>query len=124
MSHADASLLDAAWATAKAMRGEPVTYQSGSAEVELTAIFSRPEVSQVDGEENFVFTSRNWDVLIDASWPSNAPGAFSGLKPAQGDKIIRADGSEYYVQPSDATGLCWRWSDGAHTFRRVFTEER
>ena len=121
---ADAELFNIAWTVLKARRGESVTYTSGSASVVLTGVFSQPKANQVDGEENIVFESRAWDVLIDPTWPDNAPAAFSGLEPSQGDTITRSDGSVYQVQRSDAVDACWRYSDGQHTWRRVFVQER
>lgn len=121
---ADAVLFDASWQTLKAVRGETVTYHRADDSVELTAVFSRPNAAQVDGEESVVFESRSYDALIDADWPTTAPASFTGAEPEHGDKIERSDGTFYYVQPSDAADACWRWSDGARTFRRVFIEER
>ena len=118
-----ASLKAIQWKAVKAQRGETVTYHSGDDSVELTAVFSRPNPVQVDGEENIVFESRSWDVLIDPAWPSGAPAKFtSTYEPAHGEKVVRADGSTFLVQPSDSADLCWRWSDGDHTWRRVFVE--
>lgn len=113
-----------AWTTLKALRGETVRYHVGSASVELTAVFAKPDASQVDTEDNLVLESRAWDVLIDPAWPSSAPAAFSGLEPGRGHKIVRADGSTYFVQPSDSNQTCWRWSDALHTWRRVHTEAK
>lgn len=120
---ADAAIFAVAWTTLKTRRGETVTYQSGSAEVELTAVFTQPQKNQVDGEESMVFESRSWDILIDPSWPDDAPAAFTNLEPGHGDIITRSDGTTYKVQPSDPGDPVWRWSDGQHTWRRVFVEE-
>ena len=122
LSHSDA--LDATWTALKAQRGETLTYRSGSSEASLTGVLTRPAPAQVDGEGNVVFESRAWDVLIDPAWPDDAPAAFtSDYEPLIGDEIERDDGTIYKVQPSDVADACWRWSDGSHTFRRVFVEE-
>lgn len=118
------ALFDAHWATLKSQRGETVTYHRADDSVELTAVFSRPNAIQVDGEQTAVFESRSYDALIDPAWPAGAPESFNGAEPEHGDKIERSDGSLYYVQPSDAADACWRWADGMRTFRRVFIEER
>lgn len=65
-----ATLKALAWKATKTQRGETVTYYSGDDSVELTAVFSRPNPVQVDGEENVVFESRSWDILIDPTWPT------------------------------------------------------
>jgi hypothetical protein len=118
-----ASVKAIAWKAVKAQRGETVTYYSGDDSVELTAVFSRPNPQQVDGEAEIVFESRNWDVLIDPTWPSGAPAIFAAdYEPEHGDKLVRADGTAYKVQPSDSSDLCWRWADSDKTFRRVFVE--
>ena len=124
MTAAIATALAAAWATTKRRNGETVTYTSGSAAVELTAVLSMPQSGQVDTQESITMESRSWNWLIDADWPANAPAAFTGLEPSQGDTITRADGTVYQVQPSSNAGPCWRYSDGQHTFRRIFCEER
>lgn len=124
MAHAQTAIFSATWATTKTLRGETATYQRGDSSVQLTVVFSRPNANQVDGEESIVFESRSYDALIDPDWPESAPAAFSNAEPEHGDRIVRSDGTEYVVQPSDAADACWRWSDGNRTFRRVFIEER
>jgi hypothetical protein len=121
---ADAALFEVAWTALKARRGESVTYASGSASVVITAVFTQPKANQVDGEENIVYESRSWDMLINPTWPDDAPAAFDDLEPSQGDTVTRSDGSVYQVQPSDAIDACWRYSDGQHTWRRVFVQEQ
>lgn len=114
----------ATWTALKAQRGETLTYRSGSLEASVTGIISRPAAGQIDGEENLVYESRAWDVLIDPDWPVGAPAAFTRYEPLIGDEIERADGTIYKVQPSDVADATWRWSDGNHTFRRVFVEQQ
>lgn len=116
-----AALLQLAWRVLKAQRGERVTYHAGSYSVELTAVLTRPTAAQVDTNEDAVIESRAWDWLIDPADLIDADG--ETIEPARGNKIERSDGTVYRIQPSDARGLCWRWSEGQHTWRRTHTEQ-
>jgi hypothetical protein len=116
-----AALLSLAWRVLKAQRGERVTYYVGDYSVALTAVLTRPSAGQVDMETDATIESRAWDWLID---PNELIDASSErIEPSLGSKIERADGTIYRVQPSDANGLCWRWSDGQRTWRRTRTEQ-
>lgn len=119
-----AALQQVAWDILKQQRGEAVTFAFGSASVSLTGVFTRPNQGQVDTSEAVVIESRSWDVLIDPSWPDDAPEEFTDLEPQRGAIITRADGSQYVVQPSEADQVEWRWSGPNHTWRRVHVEER
>lgn len=124
MPSAVAAAFAAHWTALKSRYGETVTYSSGSASVQLTAVLSQPKADQVATEESIVLESRPWTWLIDPIWPSSAPAAFATLEPSQGDTITRADGTIYQVQPSSTNGPCWRFSDGQNSFRRVYVQER
>ncbi len=110
-----------AWQALRAARGEPITYTAGSVSVDLVAVKTRPAAAQVDTVEGVVLESREWDWLMDPAELVNAAG--EAIEPARGHKLTAADGSEYLPQPSGATDLVWRWSDGLHTWRRVHTEQ-
>lgn len=116
--------LAANWRALKRLRGETITYSIGSQSIAITAVFTRAAASKVDGEENIVFQSRPSDILIDPTWPDDAPAAFTNAEPTTGDLVTRADGTVFQVQPSDSVNLTWRYSDGNNTFRRVFLGER
>lgn len=123
MPSADAAIFASHWAMLKARRGEVVTYRIGSDSVELTAVMTQPKARQVDADNNVAIESKAWEFLIDPAWPADAPAAFAGVKPSHGDVIEREDGETFRVQPSSPDGPYWRWSDGQHTWRRVFAEE-
>lgn len=116
-----AALLRLALRVLKEQRGETVTYTVAGYSIELVGVLTRPTAQQTDMAEDAVIESRAWDWLIDPAELLDADG--EQIEPARGHKITRADGTVYLIQPSDVSDLCWRWSDGQRTWRRIHSEE-
>jgi hypothetical protein len=118
------------WLTLRAMYGEPITYRAGDLVLtnhpitgeRLKGVPARVDATQVATGESTVATSRSQDWLLDPDELVDETG--QRVEPRHGHTITRESGEIFKVQPTDTSDDVWRWSDGFHTWRRVFSERR
>lgn len=109
--------LDAHFTRLGVLAGEVISYSDGATTVTgVTAVKSRPRSIQIDAAESFMLSSKNWEFLVRYS--------DIGREPKLGHTITDSSGVQYRVQPSNTTDNPWRWSDGQHTFVRIFVEQQ
>lgn len=112
-----------AWLTLRRLHGEPITYTRGDLVATCVAVPTRPAARQIDASDSVTITSRQMDWLVDPAELVDAATAES-IVPRHGDRITRASGETYRVQPADTGDDVWSWSDPLHTWRRVRSEQQ
>lgn len=118
------SLQSLAWQSLQAARGEEIEFHvTTSFRIEIErAVITQPNAVQVTAEDAIVMESRSWHWLVD---PKDIMRDGQLLLPSKGQWIVRkATGAKYRIQPSSTSDLCWRWSEGGHTWLRIFCEEQ
>lgn len=111
-----------AWLTLRRARGETITYTRGDLVATCVAVPTRPEARQDDLNESVTLSARRMDWLVDPAELLDDAG--ESILPKRGDKITRASGETYRVQPGDGGDDVWNWSDPLKTWRRIRSEQQ
>ena len=112
-----------AWLTIRKQRGEECTYKSGDLVIDLVAVPTRPDATQIDAADNLVLGSKELQFLIDPAELVDENGA--QVEPELNDEItIKRFNQAYRCAPNGSSDDVWRWSDPRRTWRRINAAEK
>jgi hypothetical protein len=97
--------------------GEEVLYTHNNQTFKVVAVPGQTQSQEVGAGGNMVIASRSLDFMI-AREKLVLPNG-QAFEPLRGDKIVRANGSEY--KAFAMKGPVWQWSDPAETYYRIST---